>query len=390
MSWLYVPGSAGSNSGSRSPSPRRASSLTSKGKPTPPRLWSRRWKQARWLRLLSGVTSARSTLDRGAASFIASLRASLASRTAAPGSGRATATGARSGPSWYASWLSANRRSFSSRTFPTSCTGPSLFGETFEGWASVGLRRCFKRPRTSARPTTASGSISSLPTPTALPYGSNRGGAAGRVGPVRPSLDATVQSLPTPSTAMTAGYQCEERRRERTSNNNRAGHRGNELLRRIDALPTPRASDWRSGETSDATAEKNSRPLCEVVARLPTPVATQNRARGKGSVARGGGEVLNNVVARLPTPTATDAKASGWGGSSTSTTRHSGTTLTDAVVRSGIAASAGRRGRLNPRLVEWMLGFPTEWTSSSSWATPSCPSPRRTRSRTSRGGSRGS
>lgn len=34
-----------------------------------------------------------------------------------------------------------------------------------------------------------------------------------------------------------------------------------------ESWPTPRASDYRSGRTSDATAEKNSRPLCEATER---------------------------------------------------------------------------------------------------------------------------
>lgn len=39
-------------------------------------------------------------------------------------------------------------------------------------------------------------------------------------------------------------------------------------------LPTMRASDWRSGATSAATAEKNARPLAEVLTMLPTRGAT--------------------------------------------------------------------------------------------------------------------
>lgn len=40
--------------------------------------------------------------------------------------------------------------------------------------------------------------VALLPTPTAVSYGNNRGGAAGRTGAVRPSLEGVVKLLPTP------------------------------------------------------------------------------------------------------------------------------------------------------------------------------------------------
>jgi hypothetical protein len=129
----------------------------------------------------------------------------------------------------------------------------------------------------------------------------------------------------------------------------------------------------------------------------------------------------------LPTPTASDAKASGAAGYSTSSGRHSGTTLTDAVVRwptptarhwkdgsynanvpingllgravwqtpSAADADGGHRrrggtrsdelllsgqaqhadgvttGSLNPTWVEWLMGFPLGWTDCEHLATRS-------------------
>lgn len=66
------------------------------------------------------------------------------------------------------------------------------------------------------------------PTITAQAYGNNRGGAAGRVGPVRKSLDGTAQDWV-----------------------------------KDHLLPTASARDWKSGEHSEATAERNARPLNE-------------------------------------------------------------------------------------------------------------------------------
>lgn len=95
--WLYVPNlppktssacaqaSEASNSESSlhsTPSERLAEgSVTWRGKQQQPQAWSRRWKQGGFIRRLSGLTCSLSTLDRGVASFISSLRATLAKTT---------------------------------------------------------------------------------------------------------------------------------------------------------------------------------------------------------------------------------------------------------------------------------------------------------------------
>jgi len=43
------------------------------------------------------------------------------------------------------------------------------------------------------------------PTASAVSYGNNRGGGAGRVGPVRPSLEGLVRGLPAPESPSTSG-----------------------------------------------------------------------------------------------------------------------------------------------------------------------------------------
>ena len=82
-------------------------------------------------------------------------------------------------------------------------------GSLFEGWIEYsetwpqrGMMRngrCYPQPM-SERPISANGS-GLLPTPAAVSYGTNQGGAAGRTGKVRPSLEtmATKDLWPTPS-----------------------------------------------------------------------------------------------------------------------------------------------------------------------------------------------
>lgn len=73
------------------------------------------------------------------------------------------------------------------------------------------------------------------------------------------------------------------------------------------------------------------------------------------------------AAAKWPTPTSGDHKRSGAAGYSTASGRHEGTPLTDATCRSGRPApttcSHGGecRWRLNPRFVEWLMGFPEGW-----------------------------
>lgn len=102
-------------------------------------------------------------------------------------------------------------------------------------------------------------------------------------------------------------------------------------------------------------------------------------------------EALSRLAARgmLPSPTATDAKASGVAGNWTKESgRNAGATLTDVVVRkldtkthsptstsqhdksSPTSSPTGERvgnggGLLSPRFVEWMMGLPPGWVSTS-------------------------
>lgn len=65
----------------------------------------------------------------------------------------------------------------------------------------------------------------------------------------------------------------------------------------------------------------------------------------------------------LPTPTAADHRRSGSLNYSTRSGRHGGVTLTDAII--GSLATGQRKGRLNPRFVEWMQGWPAAWTCAA-------------------------
>ena len=93
---------------------------------------------------------------------------------------------------------------------PTSASSPESEGSTSPSSPSVSAASDKSRSSQPALPfspdtgpTSPDGETSTgsplLPTPSAVQYGTNQGGAAGRVGPVRPSLDHMMRHLPTPT-----------------------------------------------------------------------------------------------------------------------------------------------------------------------------------------------
>ena len=199
MSWIFVPESAACPSGFGLPLKMLAQSVTWRGKLFALKSWQGRWNKGGWIPHLFGRISPPSTAARGVESWISSLRDSRASRGAEPAKGSAKTTRDGSGTTSSESSKSASLEVSSLRTSTRKhSSSPSL---TFQSWAST-LVRPFKSLRqTWVRATDENGSSSLLPTPTASSYGSNRGGAAGRVGPVRYSLAsmAKLGLLPTPT-----------------------------------------------------------------------------------------------------------------------------------------------------------------------------------------------
>ncbi len=128
--------------------------------------------------------------------------------------------------------------------------------------------------------------------------------------------------------------------------------------------PTPDASAFNDGENLEQWTERREAvkatgqngngfgtPLAVAVRMWPT-------ARARDYKGPGYGDDLPTQAARTwPTPTAGDSKDSGSAGYSVESGRHSGTTLTDAVVRGPKA-----EGRLNADWVEILMNFPIGWT----------------------------
>ena len=163
-------------------------------------------------------------------------------------------------------------------------------------------------------------------------------------------------------------------------------------------LPTPTAQDCEQAGGAGCIARgKRGHSLTTAARLLPTPTAneygsSQNGHRPDGSTFRQAGKPSLSTMARqglIPTPTAGDAVGSGSRNTPTSKA-HPGVSLTDWARGDGGKGrllptpqaedhrncadysdrSRGHspqlrhlgKGRLNPRFVSWMMGFPPNWT----------------------------
>lgn len=131
------------------------------------------------------------------------------------------------------------------------------------------------------------------------------------------------------------------------------------LNRQAQQWPTPQARDHRSGEASQETAEKNARPLNEAALRWwPTPAAERDGNTPESHLARKPGRT---VVTNL------DVMAECLSGPQLQTTAPHG------------PPPSNERRTLNPRFVEWLMGFPIGWTDCAPSETESFRTWRRAR-----------
>ncbi len=217
-------------------------------------------------------TSLRSMRGRGAARSTSSPVVPLANHGPSPASAAASTTHDTCGPTWLESLVSAVRDSCSSRT--SRLLPFKSQSATWKQWATESRQLSASVQPILARLTAGIGGGCWLTTPTVGNKIRSDAFARGR--------------LPNP--------------------------------REEFKWPTPTARDWKSGASSQAIRDKNSRPLCEVV-RYPTPTVKGNHNRAGASEKSG----------------------------------------------DGLATAVG--GNLNPTFVEWLMAFPLEYTVCAAWAT---------------------
>lgn len=228
MSSACAPGSAASTSASSAPTRPRARSRTSRSTPSASASSSTGCWTASWTLLRSLGICDSSTPDRGMASWIASWRATPASRSAWLASAADAPIPATSGLRWPASWPNATRRSSFLRTWP-GISGLDVIASSarWTAWATSLRRHCAAR-RTSA-PHIAGSGCSCWPTPQERDH---KSGMANR--PFRPHAPANllddVALWATPSTTDHKGSR-------------RPGQRRGQLSEQTETRPLPGLPD---------------------------------------------------------------------------------------------------------------------------------------------------
>lgn len=94
----------------------------------------------------------------------------------------------------------------------------------------------------------------------------------------------------------------------------------------------------------------------------PTPTVNDSKSNGTDSQLRRNGLNLNAAVRIFPTPTATDGTK--WNNATPTERKAQGRS-----VRLPNVIAQGNGGKLNPRWVEWLMGWPIGWTSLEPLAT---------------------
>ena len=211
-----------------------------------------------------GLTCAALTEDRGAGLLMWFRGASLARTSALPAEAQALrAHAAECGATWRGSLA---------RFDPASCTWktaqPCLLGDSDESlvtWPRSGMTaagQCWELP-TLAPLTSATGSGLWLQTPIAAMAKNTMRSAEFAKGRA-PSPQEFVKQWPTPTSSLgtNGGRVTPAKARE-----------GGTLIEALSArtFATPTARDWRSGKASQATHDRNSRPLSEQIGGLLNP-----------------------------------------------------------------------------------------------------------------------
>lgn len=259
--WLHVPrealsASAPESEGSISGSPPSEWSLwcTSSGKPSPhPSSWPG-WKTRSWVQRLSGTTCVPSTLAHGVAWWISSLAERRARISASPVSALGwMAAGAACSSSTSGSPSSARPPPSSGRTSPEQLPLSLWSANTSRKEATEARGPSFER--VTLEPLISAPASSSWPTAGASDGskgGPNQRGSAGDLMLPSAAVQQTRGQWPTPTVH---------------GNYNRAGlspTSGDGLHTAATNWPTPSARDWKSGQASQETHDRNSRPLNEV------------------------------------------------------------------------------------------------------------------------------
>lgn len=259
---------------------------------------------------------------------------SPASPGASPGSDEARKMTATSGRKCIGSWLNSGPLGCLERTLlASSAWGSTEFFLTWSSCTTPAGRLLFRLA--PSMPRTAESECGSWPTP------QHQDGAG--MGGVQSRIDG--RQMTSPAAAKMAS-----------------------------CWPKPSARDWKSGQASQDTMDRNARPLNEV-ATWSTPRATDGEKGGPNQSFGAGGKPLPSMAA-WATPQAQNSKGIApencrWSAGGKAYDKWTGLQVQTSIDQQvkGIgpmpngsdASSTARRGALNPEFVCWLQGYPEGW-----------------------------
>lgn len=342
-----------------------AASATLRGKSLPPRSWQRVCETGRFTRLLSGLTSPPSTAALGVASWIASLREIPASPTPSPesSSARTMTDGSSimsSGSSKRCGLLVSSGRT----SLGTWTDNSKLSSRHWSEWASA-LQLEYSQRERMPRPTTSVADSSSWPTATAHDarrpgpdLKSTQGGNLCREAAVWPTPVVLDRPRSPETLAKCADF------RKRNANQNTVPLYLGEVAR---DWPTPMAGTPAQNGNNYAGNNDFSRRVMEIVSTWPTPAARDFKGSGPAVTRKDGKTRMDmldwkaergfSLPPDRPTPS----------GARSSDLRRISLRLW-LMSMSQPPSSLSRwvrkvtRRKLNPSFVDWMHGWPSEWT----------------------------
>lgn len=371
--WLYVPGisspcvqaSEASNSAFCSPSAigerMGAVYVTSRGKLQPQQAWSRRWKQGGFIRLLSGLTCEPSTLNLGMASYISSLRATHARKTASPESAPGQPVPASSPPKSAGSPRSAGLILYSGKTsLGTRTDNSQPSSHHWKGWATALRQEYSVRPK-PATPCGAS-DCSSWPSPMAGAAGTDAYNAAGNSDFSRKAMelaDEMISRWPSPKASDP----------EKAGPNMR-GSKGD--------VPLPgQAAQWEAPSVAVTDGSRLTRggdrsnellltgQAMDASKRWAAPAAQNHKGSSEGSITRSDGKSREDILSYqaeqfFRPPSSPDQPIAGGSMSSTDSPNSNQPSV---------------KRKLNPIFVEALIRWPTGLSGFERPETASIPSP---------------
>ena len=349
MAWLFVPGLAGSNSGSTSPNPDTELWVSLSGKHEQRPLSWRGWRTRPWVSLLSGTTSEPSTADAGVDAWISFLRASRASHSASPETSGESMMNGISGRTLPGSLARFALDGYCSKTSRVSRQLSLLMDEapskpsvtTFASWVTKSRGMSSQRQRWG-RHIFASASLSpgDWPTPTA----DDMSNVSGDVNRDYQSLAATSATWPTPDAGVRTGFN----RSESEGATNRP------LLAEAAGMwATPAARAEKGGYSESALTRQDGKSRMDLLDNQAIhwqgdDWATPTRADADKATDRMRPDRQNALNAEA---------VSGFSLPGDSPNEHG-----EPSSRSGQTSPR----RLNPLFVEWLMGWPLGWTEAGS------------------------